>query len=191
MRVTTGLFVLLGLLGLSACDGVSDNVTVSTGDKKTPTPTTPVTPVVPKETTTRDTTLLPGDTTQRVVTSRWLGDSLVSRDTQTVAVTEFIWLVNRYGEPVLMEAWTGDSLAWRNGYVLGNNLNALPDAKASVEPLADGARRRLGARPRGEIMVVAGVPNGSGAVFLAAMRYRKVVAGDTLLLDEQGLLTLR
>ncbi|MEN9354729.1 MAG: hypothetical protein RL318_2054 [Fibrobacterota bacterium] len=189
MKIAPTLILLAGFLGLIACDGVSGKVT-SSDEKKTTTPTTPTTPVVEKERVVLDTTVLSGDTTQRIVTTRWKGTTLVSRDTLVVPV-EFLWLVNRYGEPVLMEAWAGDSLEWREGRILGWNLKPIPDASASSVPMADGARRRLGRDRHSELVVVAGVPSEAGAVFLATMRYRNVTAGDTLVLNEQGLLVLR
>lgn len=183
------LGILLGcsLLSLAACDGVSDTVQVKVTDK--PKVTDPVVPTVDTTLrTTTDTTLLPGDTTQRVVASHWKGSVFVSRDTTVVPVTRFVWLVNRYGESVVMEAWAGDSLEWRNGYVLGRNLVALPDAMARTVALPDGSRRRLSARARGEILVVAGLPGAQGAQFLASRRYLAVAVGDTLYLDRQGAL---
>lgn len=186
--MTKRSWILLGaaLLGLSACDGASSPVTVKRSDK-------PVTPAPQVDTATRitvDSTLLLGDTTQRKVTSTWKGSSLVRRDTAVVPVTQYVWLVNRYGEDVVLEAWTGDALEWRNGYVLGRNLQALPDASASSVPLPDGQRRRLSARPRGELLVVAGVSGSQGVQLLASRRYLSVVVGDTLVLDRQGALQL-
>lgn len=186
------LRILLGaaLLAVAACNGVSDTVGDAVTDKpKTPDPVVPVVPV--KDTTARvtgDTVMLAGDTTRRVVTAHWRGDSLLRRDTAVVPVTSFVWLVNRYGESVVMEAWTGDSLEWRNGYVLGKNLVALPDANARTVSLRDGERRRLSARPRSELLVVAGVPGTQGAQFLAARRYLAVTVADTLYVDRQGVL---
>lgn len=173
------------LLAVAACNGVSDAV----GD--TVAPKTPATPVVAPDTTSRitaDTTLLLGDTTQKVVTTHWKGSAVISRDTTVIPVTRFVWLVNRYGESVVVEAWAGDSLEWRNGYVLGKNLAALPDESARTVLLADGERRRLSARSRSELLVVAGVPGAQGAQLLAARRYLAVTVADTLYLDRQGVL---
>jgi len=181
LRILTGA----ALLAFAACNGVSDAV----GD--TVAPKTPATPAVVPDTTsktTADTLLLAGDTTQRVVSTHWKGSTVINRDTAVVPVTRFVWLVNRYGESVVMEAWTGDSLEWRNGYVLGKNLAALPDANARTLPLADGERRRLSARTRGELLVVAGVPGTQGIQLLAARRYLAVTVADTLYLDRQGVL---
>lgn len=181
-------WILLGAasLGLLACDGASSPVTVKKSDK----PTQPVA-VDTATRVTKDSTLLPGDTTQWLVTSTWKGAALVKRDTSVVPVTQFVWLVNRYGEPVILEAWAGDSLEWRNGYVLGKNLQALPDAQASSVALGDGLRRRLSARRRSELLVVAGVEGAQGVQLLASRRYLGVAVGDTLYLDRQGALQRR
>lgn len=175
-------WILLGaaLLGLSACDGASAPVTVRKND-----------PAPKVDTATRvtvDSTLLAGDTTQRKVATTWKGSALVRRDTSVVPVTQFVWLVNRYGENVVLEAWTGEALEWRNGYVLGRNLQVLPDAMTNAQDLPDGQRRRLSARARGELLVVAGVHGSQGVQLLASRRYLSVAVGDTLYLDRQGAL---
>lgn len=183
---TTLAWILLGAaaLGLNACDGASSPVTVKKADK-------PAQTVDTATRVTKDSTLLPGDTTQLVVASTWKGTALVRRDTAVAPVTQFVWLVNRYGEPVIMEAWTGDSLEWRNGYVLGRNLQALPDANSRSAALADGQRRRLSARRRNELLVVVGVEGAQGVQLLASRRYLGVAVGDTLYLDRQGALQRR
>jgi hypothetical protein len=187
MKTALG-WILLGAasLGLIACDGASSPVTVKKSDK-------PAQPAAVDTATrvTKDSTLLPGDTTQWMVASTWKGPTLVKRDTSVVPVTQFVWLVNRYGEPVIMEAWTGDSLEWRNGYVLGRNLLALPDANSRSVALADGQRRRLSARRRSELLVVVGVEGAQGVQLLASRRYLGVAVGDTLYLDRQGALQRR
>ena len=164
--------LLLGLL--VGCDGVES----STGSS------TPPTVVV------KDTTILTGDSTQRIVTTTTRGSYLVAMTADTVPVTRFVWFQNRYASGVIVEAWAGDSLEWRNGHVLGYNLHQLPDAKASADSLKVGAVRRLGARKQEELLVLVGLPSGSGAGadFLTLMHYRGVAPGDTLWLDAEGLL---
>ncbi len=164
------------VFALAACNGVSNPL----DDNSTP----------PAPTTTKDTLLLAGDTTQRVTTSHWNGSTLESQEVSVIPVTEFVWLINHYGEPVVMEAWAGDSLEWRNGNVLGYHLQALPNPNARATPLANGARRRLSARRQTEILVVAGIPSGASAEFLSVRHYFGVVAGDSLVLDNQGLLQI-
>jgi hypothetical protein len=165
--------LLLGLL--AGCDGVDSSTGSST----------------PSTVTTKDTTILSGDSTQCIVTTTMRGSSMVAQTSDTVPVTAFVWFQNRYASAVFVEVWAGDSLEWRNGHVLGYGLHQLPDTKASSDSLKVGGTRRLCARKQKELLALVGLPStaGSGsAVFLALMHYRDVSAGDTLWLDSEGLL---
>ena len=168
---------LLGgtFLAFVGCDGFSTSLPG----------TTPETRVV------RDTTFMDGDTVQRIVMSTYEGDALRRRDTATSPVTEFVWIRNGYGSDAILDVWAGDSLEWRNGHILGFQIHQLPDSRTSISPLAVGKTRRIGPRYQKELLVLAGIPSGSGADFLTLRRFRDVSAGDTIYLDSRGLLQIR
>jgi len=144
--------------------------------------------------TTYDTQILPGDTTQRTITSHLEDGNVVSRDTsKPIPITQFLWFVNHYQDTVVLEVWTGTDLEWRNGTVLGHGLTALPDQNARSTPLAPNARRRISPRQQAELLAIVGLPDKSTASapnLLNSRCFLNVATGDTIVLDTQGLLQL-
>lgn len=169
------IFLAAALLALASCDGIS-------ASKET------------TKSTVYDTLIFPDDTTQQIVTSHLEDGNVVSRDTSRVQpITQFVWFANHYQDTVILEAWTGSDLEWRNGTVLGHGLTALPDPNARSTPLAPNARRRLSPRMQPELLLIAGLPDTASTVpnLLNSRRFVDIHPGDTIVLDTQGLLQLR
>lgn len=171
----THILLAAALFALASCDNISSSQGGTT------------------KSTTADTQILPGDTTQRIITSHLENGNVVSRDTSVVPITQFLWFVNHYQDTVVLEVWTGTDLEWRNGTVLGHGLTALPDQNARSTPLAPNARRRLSPRQQTELLAIVGLPDkttASAPNLLSSRHFLDVSPGDTIALDTQGLLQL-